>query len=333
MGSIQKKILIVVDIDDGNSIVPITFELLGAARQIAENIGATVCAAVVGDFSPEPANEIAAYADRVYSVTDAALSSDLVEFHSESLAQLCQEIQPAVILVGHTLAGLDLALRLNCRLGGQMITDCVAFRPDPTGRHLACVKPVYGDNALATFTITRTPWMATLRPMAIDPAEKMPLAGELIAFQPDLTQVTPSYEIIDARRGENTGLDMAEAIVAGGRGVGNAEGFCLFESLIEVLAKHFTSVEMGASRPVIDAGWLPPFRQIGLTGEKVKPELYVGIGISGALQHMSGVFGAKTIIAINSDPDAQIFQYSDLGVVGDYRRVLPALVSGIREVA
>lgn len=332
MVAAQKEILIVADIDEDN-IVPITFELLSAARKIAEDIGGLVSAAVMGNESQPITTEIASHADRVYCITDMVFGGALSDFYAESLVQLCDVIRPTAILLGHTSASLDLALKLNCRLDVPMISDCVGFSPSPDGKHLACIKPVYGDNAVATFRITKEPWMATLRKMAMEPESKRDSAGELVKFMPDLGQLNPSYEIIETIKDENTGLDKADAIVAGGRGIKNVQDFSQLESLIGALEKHFQQVEMGGSRPVIDSGWLPSTRQIGLTGEKVKPNFYIAVGISGALQHLSGIFGAKTIIAINNDPNAQIFNYADLGVVGDYRHVLPSLVKGLKEVS
>jgi electron transfer flavoprotein alpha subunit len=139
-------------------------------------------------------------------------------------------------------------------------------------------------------------------------------------------------EVIDTQEGPRARLDRADAVVAGGRGIGKAENLKYLEELAEALRRCFDAVEVGASRPLVDAGWLPPFRQIGLTGVKVKPRLYIAVGISGSLQHLSGLFGAKRIVAINNDPGASIFNYADIGVIGDYEMVLPSLLAELKEL-
>jgi electron transfer flavoprotein alpha subunit len=167
--------------------------------------------------------------------------------------------------------------------------------------------------------------MATIRPKAMEPIGPSSATGKIIHVDPVIDEPTVKVEVIEKINEETVSLNRAEAIVAGGRGVKNAEGLKQLRELVEVLERYFGRVELGASRPLVDARLVPSSRQIGLTGEKVAPELYIAVGISGSLQHLTGILGAKKIIAINTDPKANIFKVADYGVIGNFEEVVPAL--------
>lgn len=327
----DKRVLIVVERGDGG-IASATFELLLAGRQLADELEGKLCATVLGHEVGDAAHEIAHFSDEVYALDNPLLAAFQVDLYAHALEQLCRSIDPDIVLLGHTLDNLDLAPRLACKMGTKLITDCIGLDIEPDTGHLFCTKPVYGGNAVATFINAKKPQMATLRPKVLEVMERSPTEGEVIRFDPAIDESLPRAELIEIIPGESVSLDRADAIVAGGRGVKEVEGLKRLEKLIEVLKRHFGNVELGASRPLIDAGWLPPSRQLGLTGEKATPELYIAIGISGASQHLSGILGSKKIVAINKDEQAAIFQSADYGVVGRYEDVVPALIKKLKEL-
>jgi electron transfer flavoprotein alpha subunit len=228
---------------------------------------------------------------------------------------------------------LDLAPKLACRMGSRLVTDCIGFDVELSTGHLLCTKPVYGDNAVATFIVEKKPYMATLRPKVMEDIERIPTKGKVINVDIVIEESITKVELIEEIPGETVSIDKADAIVAGGRGIKKVEGLKQLEELIEILKKYFGKVELGASRPLVDNGWLPSSRQLGLTGEKASPELYIAIGISGASQHLSGILGSKKIIAINRDEQAPIFSSADYGVVGEYEHVIPAIIKKLRELS
>ena len=324
--------MIIADLDEDKSAAPITLELLTVGREIADKARGILCAAVLGNKVHSAAHEIARFSDEVYCVDDIGLATFQVDLYVDVLEQLCRSTEPEVLIIGHTQGNLELAPKLGYRMGSHLITDCIAIDVDRDGRHLACKKPIFGDNAVATFINDKKPRMATLRPSALEPAEQAKAEGKVIYFRPVLDRSAARTKLVETVQGERVSLDKADAVVAGGRGIGNVEDLEHLEKLAESLRKHFDTVEVGASRPLVDAGWLPPLRQIGLTGAKIRPQLYIAIGISGSLQHLAGVSGAKKIVAINSDPEASIFTFADFGVVGKYEDVLPALVAELKEL-
>lgn len=327
----DKKILILAETEDGE-IGSMTLGLLRAGRGLADKIKGELCTAVLGHNVSEPAIEIAYFSDEVYLLDNTLLATFQVDFYTNTLEQLCRKIDPDIVLMGHTIDNLDLAPRLAYRMGTQLITDCIDFDIDPESWHLLCTKPVYGDNAVAIFMCTKKPQMATLRPNIMEDMERGSTKGKVINFEPTIDKSTVQLELVESVKGESVRLDKADAIVAGGRGIHKIEGLQRLEELIEILRRYFSKVELGASRPLIDAGWLPHSRQVGLTGEKASPELYIAIGISGALQHLTGIFRSKKIVAINKDEQAPIFNYADYGIVGDYEEVVPALIEKLKEL-
>jgi electron transfer flavoprotein alpha subunit len=186
---------------------------------------------------------------------------------------------------------------------------------------------------ISTFKLERKPFMATLRPKAVEPVGLGPKPGEIIHFDPVIDGPLVEIELIERRKEESVNLNKAEAIVAGGRGIKDSGGLEQLSELVKVLRKYFAKVELGASRPLVDAHLVPSSRQIGLTGEKVAPELYIAVGISGSSQHLTGILGAKKIIAINTDPKANIFKVADYGVVGSFEEVVPALRKRLEELS
>jgi electron transfer flavoprotein alpha subunit len=332
-GEQDRRVLIVVERDEGE-IAAVTFELLQAGRHLADRTGALLCAALVGYEVGKEAENIAACCDEVYCIEDPSLSTFRIDLYLLALQELLHRISAEIVLMGHTINNIDLAPRLAYRMGANLITDCTFIGIDENAESLLCTKPVYGDRAHAVFAAEGALKMATLRPKSIEPMRQGSRAGNIIHADLSIDQsLFDSTQLVETVPGENVSLDKADAIVAGGRGVKGAEGLKLLEELIETLKKYFSSAELGGSRPLIDVGLLPKSRQIGQTGEKVAPRLYVAIAISGSSQHLGGIARSGKIIAINKDAEAPIFGVADYGVVGQYENVIPALIGKLRELA
>lgn len=331
IGEEKRKVLVLVE-NEGRGIASITFELLGIGRKIVNELKGTFHAAILGHEISDVTKEIALFADEVYSLDHPLLANFEPDLYASALKQLCQKVNPDVVLIGCTLNNLDLAPRLAYKIGVEVITDCIDLAIEPETGHLLCTKPVYGAKVISTFRLEGKPCMATLRPKAADPVKSGLGRGEIIHFKPLIDETLVKVETIERIKEESVSLDKAAAIVAGGRGVKDAEGLERLKGLIKVLKKYFTKVELGASRPLVDAHLVPSSRQVGLTGEKVAPELYIAVGISGSLQHVTGITGAKKIIAINTDPKAHIFKVADFGVIGTFEEVVPAFKRKLEEL-
>jgi len=331
MGQDKKKILVIAETEDKKK-ANISFELLRAGNDLSDKAGIKLCVALLGHNITSITDEIISYADEVYSVDNPLLNTFQPDLYTHALETLCKDLNPEIILSGHTLDNLDVAPRLAHRLSAQLITDCIQFDLDSNG-NLLCTKPVYGDNAYATFALSKKPQMATLRLKSLESAKPKATKGSIINFEVTLDESQKKTESVEIKPGESVSLDKAEIIVSGGRGIKDAEGLQVLNELIETIKKFNSKVELGASRPLIDAGWLPSSRQVGLTGEKVSPGVYIAVAISGASQHLSGMIGSKKIIAINKDETANIFNSADYGAVGRYEDIVPALIRKLKELS
>jgi electron transfer flavoprotein alpha subunit len=241
---------------------------------------------------------------------------------------VCEQVKPKAILMGDTLLSLDLAPRVAFALNTGLLTDCVAI--EGAGSQVEFVKPVYSSNVMAAYTFASEPCMVTLRSRVEEAATRQDEAsGNITSVEVDLDVSAAATEVMERVVEEEEGIKLtdAEIIVSGGRGIGSAEGFEQLAQLAEVLGGA-----VGASRPPCDLGWAPSKAQVGQTGEKVAPSLYIAAGISGATQHIAGMQSSKKIVAINKDPKANIFRIADYGVVGECEEVVPALKEAITEI-
>jgi electron transfer flavoprotein alpha subunit len=320
----DRRILVLVE-REGLTIASITPELLGVARKLISNINGILCAAILGYEISSISEEMTHYADEVYSLDHTLLESFKPELYASALKQLCQKVNPDAVLIGCTLDNLNLAPRLAYELGVEVMTDCIGLNTDPGTGNLLCTKPVYGAKVISTFALHKKPYVVTLRSKVAEPIGPGPDQGKIIHFDPVIDETLEKVEMIGRIKEESVSLNKAEVIVAGGRGIKDAEGIEQLKELIKVLRKYFSKVELGASRPLVDAHLVSSSHQIGLTGEKVSPQLYIAVGISGSLQHLTGIMGAKKIIAINTNPQAHIFKVADYGVIGGFEEVVPAL--------
>ncbi len=306
-------------------------EGLGCGRKLADSLGQKLCGVLVGSGVAGLAQEaIASGADRVYVVDDPLLKDYRTDSYVAAMEKVAKEAKPEIILLGQTTVGRDLAPRLAFRLGTTATMDCVDLAIDAGSKRLLQTKPVYGGNARAVFTVDTNPQVATIRTKAMSPlARDASRKGEVVTVAAGLDASAIRTKVVNKVVEEVAGvkLEDAGAVVAGGRGIGSPEGFKQLEELAKLLKGA-----VGASRPPCDNGWVADTIQIGLTGKIIAPELYIAIAISGSSQHMSGCSSCKNIIAINKDPEANIFREARFGVVGDWKKVLPAFTGKVKEL-
>jgi electron transfer flavoprotein alpha subunit len=327
----NKGVLVFGEVAEDGKLSAIATELLGCGKKLATDLGQELIAVIAGSGISNLAAEAVAFgADKVFVVDDPLLKEYQSDAYLGVLNKVVAQTNPSVLLLGQTTIGRDLAPRLAFKLKSAATLDCVELAIDPQTKALLQTKPVYGGNARAIFTSDAFPQIATLRakaaaPLARDDARK----GEVIPFAAGLDAASIKVKVTQKIKEEVTGIKLEDAkvIVSGGRGIGNVEGFKQLDELAKLL-KGAT----GASRPPCDNKWIPDSAQIGLTGKIVTPDLYIAIAISGSSQHMAGCSGAKTIIAINKDPEANIFREARFGVVGDWKKILPAFSSKIKEL-
>lgn len=301
--------------------------LAGAARRLADQAGTQLCAIIIGRADAVAA-EVARIADTVVVADHPELDEYQPEVCLSALTQLCRELSPGVVLLSNDAHSQEIAPRLAHRLGGSAVGDAIEIRLQNDG--LQVVRQVYGGKAQAVIALKRSPAVVWVRARAFEPAPARAAAGPITSARLEL-KPDERFRIVERKREEaaEARLEDARIIVAGGRGIGSREAFAAeLRPFAELLG-----AQLAASRAACDAGWAPATWQVGQTGKKVAPELYVAIGISGASQHMAGISEAKNIAAINIDAEAPIFKRSRFGIVGDYRKILPLLREKLAAVA
>ncbi len=326
----NKGVMIFGEIAEGN-LSSITTELLGCGRKLADELGQELNAVMIGSGVSGLAQETIAYgAEKVYVVEDQMLADYQADSYVAVAEKVAKEVNPAIILLGQTSMGSDIAPRLAFRLETAATLDCVGLEIDPDSKRLLQTKPVYGGNAQAVYVMETDPQIATVRAKSMSPLEKDgSRKGEVINIEAGLDPSVIKAKVLEKVKEEMEGVKLEDAavIVTGGRGIGGDEGFKELEELAKLL-KGAT----GATRPACDNGWMPDKAQVGLTGKIVTPDLYIAVGVSGASQHMAGCSGAKTIVAINKDSEANIFKMAHYGIVGDWKKIFPAFKDKIKEL-
>ena len=327
----HKGVLVCGEIAEGK-LAPITIELLGAGRKLANDLGEELSTLLMGSKTGSLGQEAIAYgADKVYVAEDNLLDQYNSDAYTQVAADLCRKVLPSIMLLGHTDVGCDLAPRLNGRLGGGLAMDCLELSVDPATKLMASTRPVFGGNAHARMVSkSARPQMATVRPKTVPAAERndsrqgqvIPVEGKI---DPSALKVTVVERIKEAVEGVK--LEDAEVVVSGGRGIGNAQNFEMVRELARVLGGA-----VGATRPACDEGWAPVTLQVGQSGKVVSPKLYIAVALSGAMSHIAGCLGSKVIVAINKDKEANIFSVAHFGIVADYKEVLPTLTSKFKEL-
>ena len=306
-------------------------EMLAAARKLADDLGEELAIGLLGASVEDAAQEAIRYgADRVYAVTHPLLEQYQVDLYLSAIETLCQEISPNIVLIARTEEGRELAPRLAFRLGVGLAQDCLEVSVDTSARKLLANRPVYGGNAVAVVSCNYTPQIAAVRPKVYEPLEPdSARQGQVVSFPVELDGSQARSRVLDRVQEEASGVNLEDArvVVSGGRGLGGPEPFRELEELAKILGGA-----LGASRAAVDSGWIPVAYQVGLTGKTITPDLYITVAISGASQHMAGCSGAKAIVAINKDGEANIFKDARYGVVGDWEQVVPAFMEAVREL-
>lgn len=322
-----KHVWVAVEMERGQ-VHPVSFELLGEGRKLADKLGVQLAGVVLGPPGEATWHAVAecfAYgADLAYLIEDPLLRDYRNEPYSKGLTDLVNAYQPEILLLGATTLGRDLAGSVATTLKTGLTADCTELDVDDD-KSLAATRPTFGGSLLCTiYTLNFRPQMATIRPrvMAMPERRERPI-GRVIQHPLCMVEediVTKILSFLPDGQSLKVNLAYADIVVAGGLGMGAAENFQLIKGLAATLG-----AEYGCSRPVVQKGWMPAERQIGQTGKTIRPKLYIAAGISGAIQHRVGVEGADLIVAINTDANAPIFDFAHVGIVTDAVRFLPAL--------
>lgn len=312
-------------------IAPVSLELLGAGRRLADKRGVKLAGVFIGENINHLANTAFEYgADTAYIYDDPIFRHYRTESYMKALLECCQKHKPEIILFGATSTGKDLASAVATDLPTGLTADTTELDVEEDTGLLLASRPAFGGNIMATILCKKyRPQMATVRPKvmkALQPEKGR--IGELIEETISIKEEDVRTKVLDIVREttKKVRIDEADIIVAGGKGLGSAEGFQLIHRLADVLGGA-----VGASRDVVEAGWIEHHHQVGQTGVTVTPKIYFAIGISGAIQHLVGMKNSGLIIAVNKDPEAPIFQASHYGVVGDAFEILPLLIDGFKQ--
>jgi len=320
--------VLLISIASGEQLSPSTAELAGEGVRLAAELGGPVTALLAGQNIQGLAASLGGVGvDKVLLADSQSPTPPSPEWLLAAAELAAKQAQPAAILLTHSGGGRDLGPSLAYRLDAGMVTDTTALRVE--GGQLIATKPVFGGSAIAEFAITTTPAVVSLRPRAFE-APESPTQKQTDVEALSVHETAQAIEVLEEIREQATTgprLKDAKVIVSGGRGLGGPENWQYVEALADVLG-----AAVGATRAITDAGWVPPSLQVGLTGATVAPDLYITIGISGAVQHIAGISGARNVVAINRDGDANIFKYARYGVVGDWKQIVPAFTQRLKEL-
>lgn len=305
------------------------YELLGAGRGLADELNTDLSAILFGSTTDDAGELIKWGADKVYHCAAAIFERFNDEPYAQLLTRLVKEHKPEIILAGATAIGRSFLPRVAARVRTGMTADCTALEIDKESGNLLQIRPAFGGNIMATILCPNNrPQIATVRPRVMKRGEYSPdKKGEIIPVQAaGLTCRTKLLKTMKEASECLLNLQDAEVIVAGGRGIGDPQGFKMLEELAELLGGA-----VGASRAAVDEGWMPYSHQVGQTGKTVCPKIYIACGISGAVQHLVGMQSSDIIIAINKNPEAPIFNVATYGIVGDVYEALPILIKKLKE--
>jgi electron transfer flavoprotein alpha subunit len=309
------EVLVLVEQADG-APKKVTYELLTAARALGEPAAVVLGGAGAADTLKDKLAEYGAAT--IYAGESDDFDGYLVAPKAEALAALVEQVRPAAVLVASTAEGREVAGRLAVKTGSGLITDAVDLAEDGVA-----TQSVFGGAIIVQSKVTRGTPIITVRPNAVS-AAPAPAAGAVKPVTVEVSEAARKSQVVERVTEEKSSrpeLTEAQIVVSGGRGVGGKENFALIEQLADTLGGA-----VGASRAATDAGWYPHQFQVGQTGKTVSPQLYLAVGISGAIQHRAGMQTSKTIVVVNKDPEAPIFELADYGVVGDLFQVVPQLV-------
>ena len=321
---------VVTELENGEP-VGVTYELIGVASDLAAKAGEKCCAVLVAaEAGDVPQKLIAAGADKVYVIADARFADYNTDLYTDAICQLIDAYKPSALLIGATADGRDLAPRIAARKMTGLCADCTELDIDVDNQVVEWTRPALGGNILATILCKETrPQMGTVRPKVFK-AKPMDATrtGEVINFTCE-NLVTSPVELLKKEAVGGTSsikIEDAEVICSGGRGMGSADNF----KILEEMAALFENGTVAGSRAVVDEGWIGHSCQVGQSGKTVTPKIYFACGISGAIQHLAGMTGSDTVIAINKDANAPIFKTAQYGIVGDVNVILPKLIAKIK---
>ena len=316
------SVLAIAEQRDGN-FRKVTYEVLSEGRKLADDLGSELTALVLGAGVEGIASELGKFgADKIMVVDHANLGEYLTDIYTKAVTDVVEKVDPTVIIIGASVQGKDLAARLAARLDAGLAMDCVAVRLD--GENIIATRPIYGGKVQAEVAISGKPQIIATRPNAMGIQESAK-AGDI-----EKTDVDPGNSQLQfVEKSLETGkveLTEADVVVSGGRGMGG-DDYTLVEQLAEALGGA-----VGASRSAVDEGWRPHADQVGQTGKVVSPNLYIALGISGAIQHLAGMSSSKVIVAVNKDGEAPIFSKADYGIVGDLFEVVPLITEEVKKL-
>lgn len=317
----------------GGVIQKVALELLGKGREIADKLEEPLMAVLIGhEMTETHTNELIYHgADKVIVVNHPDLAIYMTEPYTKAMTKMIREFKPGVGFVGASTIGRDLAPRVSARVKTGLTADCTTLEVEDGTRNVMMTRPAFGGNIMATIICPEhRPQMSTVRPGVMRKLERDETrTGEVINLELDITAADKNIEILEVvvEKIEKKNIDEATVLVSGGRGMGSVENFNRLDNLAGELGGL-----VSASRALVDAGWVGQERQVGQTGKTVRPDLYIACGISGMIQHVAGMEDSELIVAINKNPDAPIFDYSDVGIVGDVNKVIPALIEELKIV-
>jgi electron transfer flavoprotein alpha subunit len=309
----------------------VSTELLGIGRKLADARGVKLSGVLLGHMTSDSADTLVAHgADTVYRVDNPGLELFTDDMYEKILSDLIKEHKPEIILAGATAIGRSFIPGVATTIDAGLTADCTKLEIRDDDGALLQTRPAFGGNIMATIVCPHTrPQMATVRPKVMKPLPyDADRKGEIIDVMPTPRQLTSRIKVLESvtDTSSNVNIQESDILVSGGRGLESDKGFELIARLAEALGGN-----VSASRAVVDAGWIPYPHQVGQTGKTVAPKLYVACGISGAIQHVAGMQSSETIVAINRDADAPIFNVADFGIVGDLNEVIPKLIAKIEE--
>ncbi len=315
------EVLVVVEASQVFGVKKVTLEMLTIARTLGD-----VSAVVLG--GPGAAEQLAPKlaefgATKIYAGEGEEVDGYLVAPKATAVAELVKRVQPAAVLLASTQEGKEIAGRLAVKLDNGLLTDAVELAADGTATQV-----VFAGSTIVKSKVTRGLPIVTIRPNSVTPAPApaTPAVEQITVQATDADKLTRVVERVAEQKGNRPELTEASIVVSGGRGIGNADNFKLVEEMADLLGGA-----VGASRAAVDSGYYPHQYQVGQTGKTVSPQLYVALGISGAIQHRAGMQTSKTIVAVNKDPEAPIFELADFGVVGDLFKIVPQADEEIRK--
>ncbi len=323
----MKEIIVVAEHRRGE-LRDVTWEMLSMGRRLAEVLGADIEVALLGKGMNPFVEALKPKAKRVFVIEDPRLEAFNAETYNKVLTQLITERKPFLTLIGHTAIGMDFAPRLAAHLKMPLASDCIGI--EAKDETLSLTRQLYGGKVNAEVSFAKKgPYMMTVRPGAFPVLEEEPLAGEAVSLPSPLSDEALArrfLQYVEAAAGE-VDITQADILVSVGRGIKEAENIPIVKELADAVGGV-----LACSRPVVDKKWLPKGCQVGTSGKTVKPKVYIAIGISGAFQHVAGMKGAGTVIAINKDPKAPIFSVANYGIVADLFKIVPVIKNKIKEM-